>query len=353
MKTLRLLLVFLTGLLGLMSCQHDTEPAVPVTQLEKHLADDAQYSTFYAGLRKTGLLPELKPAALFTVLAPTNDAFTRLSGPYADFSTADRINALTDANKLQQLREILQYHLLPNQQLSSLSTFGYAQFTTLLAAPSAARRELQVARHNEFVSINGITGAVTPVKGTALTEGTVHALQQVILPGTKSLTELIQAQAQQTGSQHTLFWQALQRPAAAALLAELTAPQTDYTVLLPSDAGLRARWQRQNSAWASLSDVPDAALLTTLRLHIITQHLTSSTIMGEKRPTLAGATQWDSTLRLTGSYTFPAINTPAHYGFEVSTTTYAGVEAQQTSFSLIDQQAYNGIMHLLNGAIKP
>lgn len=353
MKTLRLLFVFLPVLLGLMSCQHDAEPEVPVTQLEKHLADDPQYSTFYAGLRKTGLLPELKSSGLFTVLAPTNDAFARLAAPYADFSTADRINALTDADKLQQLRQVLQYHLLPNQQFSRLSAFGYAQFTTLLAAPSAARRELQVARHNEYISLNGITGAVTPAKGSVLEEGTVHTLQQVILPAPHSLAELIQARAQQAATQYTLFWQALQRPAAAAVLAELTAPQTDYTVLLPSDAGLMARWQRLNPTWTSLSAVPDAALLTTLRLHIITQHLTSSTLLGERRPTLAGAAQEDATLRLTGSFRFPGYVPQPSYAFEVTTTAYTGIDAQQTRFLQIDEQAANGVLHLLDGAIKP
>ncbi|MCA8832923.1 fasciclin domain-containing protein [Hymenobacter sp. BT728] len=346
---LRILLVFLTGLLGLMSCQHDAEPEVPVTQLEKHLADDPQYSTFYAGLRKTGLLQELKPGESFTVLAPTNDAFAQLSTSYDDFSTADRINALTDASKLQLLREVLQYHLLPNQQLSSLSTFSRAQFTTLLAAPSAARRELQVARHNDFVSINGILGGVTSAVGTPLAEGTVHPLRRVLLPGTQSLAALIQGYSQQTDSQHTLLWQALQRPAAASLLAELTSPQTDYTLLLPSDAGLLARWQSQNAAWTSLSAVPDEDLLITLRLHIIPQHLTSNVLLGmEKSPTTLSS----DLLRFTGSHDLPDTSLTPRYSFQVCTMFYAGVEAQQIPLLQIDRQASNGVMHLLNGAIK-
>ncbi|WP_426489733.1 fasciclin domain-containing protein [Hymenobacter sp. 102] len=353
MKTLRLLLLFLTGLLGLMSCQHDAAPEVPVTQLEKYLANDPQYSTFYAGLRKTGLLPELKPGESFTVLAPTDDAFAQLSTPYDDFSTADRINALTDAGKLQLLREVLQYHLLPGQQLSSLSIFpsvGRAQFTTLLAAPSTARRELQVVRHFEVISINGLLSGVTSAVGVPLAECTVHPLRRVLLPGTQSLAALIQEQARQTGGQHALFWQALQRPAAAALLAELTSPQTDYTVLLPSDTGLLDRWQQQNPAWTSLSAVPDKDLLKTLRLHIVSQHLTSNVFLGmEKSPTTLSS----DILKFTGSYTWPNASNPSRYSFQVCTLFYSGVEDQQTPFLQIDHQASNGVMHLLNGAIKP
>jgi uncharacterized surface protein with fasciclin (FAS1) repeats len=353
MKTFRLFTLLLLGVLGLLSCQPDTETAVPMTQLEKHLANDPQYSAFYAGLRKTGLLPELKPGESFTVLAPTDDAFARLSAPYDDFSTANRINALTDAGKLQLLREVLQYHLLPRQQLSSLSIFstvGRAQFTTLLAAPSAARRELQIVRHNEFVSINGLLNGVTSAVGVPLAECTVHPLRRVLLPGTQSLAALIQGQARQAGSQHTLFWQALQRPAAATLLAELTSPQTDYTVLLPSDTGLLERWQQQDPAWTSLSAVPDEDLLMTLRLHIVSQHLTSNVLLGmEKSPTTLSS----DILKFTGSYTLPDASNPSRYSFRVCTLFYAGVEAQQTPFLQIDNQASNGVMHLLGGAIKP
>ena len=352
MKTLRLFTFLLLGVLGLLSCQPDTETAVPMTQLEKQLHDNPQYSTFYAGLRKTGLLQELKPTASLTVLAPDNDAFARLAAPYQDFTTAARINALTDAGQLQQLRELLQYHLLPEQPLSRLSVFGKAEYPTLLAAPSPARRNVHVARFDQRIVINGISGPLTSAQGTVVEGGVLQPVSQVVVPAVQSLAELLELRSRQPITQHTLFWQALQRPAAAALLAELTSPQTDYTVLVPNDEGLRAEWQRQNAAWTTLAAVPDAALLRTLRLHILPQHRTSLTLLGDEYPTLAGST-WDTMLNVQGSFDTPGQAPMLSFRFTVSTTQHAGQHTDETAFVLVDDRASNGVLHLLDNAIKP
>ena len=356
MKIVRLFLMLcLAGLVGLTSCRSEHDSITPVIQpveltLEQQLAQNPQYSTLYAGLRATGLLAEFKPGAVLTVLAPNNTAFERLPNSMAGYRTAASIGALPAA-KLDELRRLLQYHLLPGQPLAALSGFGRASVTTLLSAPSPARQQLTVSRFTDSISVNSILVNLTPAKLPGVVGGTLQPMRQVLIPPAQSLAELIQLRAQVSAGEYTYFWQALQRPAMAGLLQELSSPQTDYTVLLPTDAGLLGELSRRNPAWTQLASIPDADLLAFLRLHIIPQHFTSLTLLlSPPMPTLAGNT-FATTLRMQGSVSYWG-SPSARYSFAVITDNYLGNQRFETNFAGIDQAANNGVIHLLDGAIK-
>lgn len=74
---------------------------------------NAAFSILVAAVTKADLATTLSVTGPFTVFAPNNAAFAKLtSGPLDAFSTAAKINAVTDINQIAALRNVLLYHVL-------------------------------------------------------------------------------------------------------------------------------------------------------------------------------------------------------------------------------------------------
>lgn len=345
-----LLLLLLSGLLLGTACQKESDPT-PVSSLEQILRDNPEYSTLYAGLRKTNLLPALQQSKFLTVLAPTNAAFAELSG--TPYTTATSIMALQDVGQIEQLRRVLQYHLLPEQALNEVAEVEHKQFTTLLPAAGAAGNQLYLWHFSGKIALNGLYTAWTDARGQHTVGGVVHALPHVLLPPARTLAEEVRQRAAD-GAEYGLFWEALQRPVAAPVLALLSDAQRDYTLLLPSNGGLLRTLRRMNPAWTSVAAVPDAALLRLLQLHCLPTRLPSYLLFkNDRNPTLAGS-QWDYALDFHGGFDLFGLK-PYDASCQVMphTNRHRLSEQEHPHLVALDQTATNGIIHLLDDAVQP
>lgn len=329
--------------------------AAPVVSLEQALRADLNATVFLAALRKTALLPALSaPAAPLTVLAPTNAAFAELTG--TPFTTAASIEALPDAGPdVAELRRLVQYHLLPVQALSAMPAFERRTCPTLLPAADGTPLDVYIYNFAEGrLIVNGVRAARALVAGQAAGGGWVHALDHVLRPPARTLADELRERAEAPATEFSLFWQALQRPAAAPLLALLTDAQLDHTLLLPTDAGLLLTLRQRNPAWTSLAAVPDADLLHLLRLHFVPQAVPSTFLFhNEGRvATLAGGSDLASRLHFQGGFSHIDGN---DWHFTVTTASGFSRRPGDAPAQLldIDQLATNGLLHTLDLAIFP
>ncbi|TGD82294.1 fasciclin domain-containing protein [Hymenobacter wooponensis] len=348
-----LFLLWLTGLAFLTACSKEpADTPEPTPGLEKVLREQADYTTLVAALTKTDLLPALRSAKPLTLLAPTNAAFAELQG--TPYTSAPSIEALTDAHQVAELRELLLYHMLPDQLLSSLKVFEDKPFTTLAAARGRNTTQLYIESWDTRYYINGYLTAQTISPGESTDGGVVYSINHVLRPPTLTVADFLQNKAAQPSSGYTLFWQALQRPAASGLRTQLADASLQYTVLLPTDAGLLQTLRFLNPTWTDLAQVPDAQLLALVQLHVLPQHLTSFGMLGADKPfpTLAG-TSWPQSLTFKGSISLATI--PPTHNLHVATyAQFTSVpEDQQPRITDLDILATNGVVHLVDAAVKP
>ncbi len=86
-----ILFALLLGFGLVSSCKKDDTPAPPASSTIVDVASgDARFSTLVKAVQKAGPVQTLREAGLYTVFAPTNDAFTA-SGINVDALNADQL----------------------------------------------------------------------------------------------------------------------------------------------------------------------------------------------------------------------------------------------------------------------
>jgi uncharacterized surface protein with fasciclin (FAS1) repeats len=225
------------------------------------------FSILVAAVTKADLGATLSGTTQLTVLAPTNAAFAKLAGTSLDaFSTAAKINAVTDPAQISALRSVLLYHVLAGRKAAADFPNGpSAQTTQKPASTGVTDNVVYVSKSGAGVFLNGSTKVVTA--DVAASNGIIHAIDNVLLPPSQTIAAIVAANASAAQPQFTQLLRALQRPAAAELLAAASSSSANVTVFAPTDAAF------QNLLTAlrvgSLDDVSDANLLAVLRLHIV------------------------------------------------------------------------------------
>ncbi|MEM1130114.1 MAG: fasciclin domain-containing protein [Pseudomonadota bacterium] len=124
------------------------------------------FSTLVAAVEAADLVETLKGDGPFTVFAPTDEAFAAL--PEGTVETL-----LLDENK-QQLIEILTFHVVPEKVMSS----DLAGKTVTAATVNGERLNID-ARNG--VDVNGASVTQADIEAT---NGVIHVVDTVILPGT-------------------------------------------------------------------------------------------------------------------------------------------------------------------------
>lgn len=126
--------------------------------------ENPDFSTLVSLLKKAGLVSALQKSGNFTVFAPTNKAFKKLN--------KDVVKHLTSAKGLQDLKDILLYHVV-NNKITSDQITGAATPETLQG------KNLCVYKKNGKVKIND--GQV--VKADILaSNGVIHVVDTVLTP---------------------------------------------------------------------------------------------------------------------------------------------------------------------------
>lgn len=330
---LRVLALWLCGAvtMGLVSCDddEDTMPGNASQNIVQVAQGNPAFSTLVAAVTKADLGTTLSAAGPYTVFAPTNDAFAKLPAP---FNTAANITAITDQNQISQLRGILLYHVIGADIMAADIPNGASSRVTARPASTVGGaaindNTLYLTKNSTGVFINGSTKVITA--DVDASNGTIHAIDNVLMPPTQTIAGIVAARAANTAApEFTLLLQALQRPAAATILAAASSNTANVTVFAPTDAAFRALL-----GTTPLSSVSDANLVAILSRHVISSGRVFSS-------DLAAGT----VATLGGNVTVAAAGT----GFTVRGGT--GTAANIMAANVL---ATNGVVHVINQVLQP
>ncbi|MBC6605221.1 fasciclin domain-containing protein [Hymenobacter sp. BT188] len=333
-RALRLLAVGLLVGLGATSCDDDEVDVPPVTQqnIVQVAQGNADFSVLVAAVTKADLATTLSGTGPFTVFAPNNAAFAKLAGgPLDAFSSAAKINAVTDATQIAALRGVLLYHVLSANVTAGDIAAGASTSTTARPASASGVNDnsIYLTKAGNNVFINGGTRVVTA--DIDASNGTIHAIDNVLLPPSQTIAAIVQSSATASPAQFTLLLQALSRPAAQALLTAAAANTSNITVFAPTDAAFRAALTALNLQ--NVSQIPDATLVSILQKHIVgTGRVFSSDLAPGNVATLNG----NVTIAAAGN------------GFTVRGG--SGTAANITAANIL---ATNGVVHVINQVLLP
>ncbi|SHJ63104.1 Uncaracterized surface protein containing fasciclin (FAS1) repeats [Hymenobacter daecheongensis DSM 21074] len=335
LRILWLLVLGATLSLGTASCDDDDDdtPTTPAAQNVVQVAQsNPDFSTLVAAVVKADLATTLSGAGPFTVFAPNNAAFAKLAGgPLDAFSTAAKINAVTDASQIAALRGVLLYHVVGANIKAADIAAGASSRTTARPASAGGVNDntLYLTKAGTSVFLNGSTRVLTADLGAS--NGTIHAIDNVLLPPSQSIAAIVAASAAANPPQFSLLLQALSRPAAASLLTAASANTSNITVFAPTNAAFQAALTALNLQ--NVSQIPDATLVGILQKHIIgTGRVFSSDLAPGTATTLNG----NVTIAAAGS------------GFTVRGGT--GTAANITTANIL---ATNGVIHVIDQVLLP
>lgn len=139
-----------------------TEPTVNIAQL---LSDDPQFSTLATALTATGLDETLASDEVFTLFAPTDDAFAALEDGV--------LEALL--NDPDTLTGLLLNHVVEGSAIDSMTIIAAADGSTILPADGPP---LDISLVMDDLQISGVSVVEADL---AATNGIVHAIDAVIM----------------------------------------------------------------------------------------------------------------------------------------------------------------------------
>jgi len=143
------------------SAATDDTPAEPTQSIVEIAVNDSRFSTLVAALQAADLVDALSGDGPFTVFAPTNEAFDALG---------DTVTDLLKPENKEQLQQVLLYHVLGTELLSTDLTDGL-QAETLQGGKVIARLDP--------VRINSANVIQADIRAT---NGVIHALDAVLIP---------------------------------------------------------------------------------------------------------------------------------------------------------------------------
>jgi len=130
------------------------------------LSGDPRFSTLASLIRSAGLEGQLQQTGPWTLFAPTDDAFAKLS--------ATQLNSLMQPQNQAQLRTILLYHLIGG----SVSTAQIRAMTAPYAPASLQGAALSVT-NNGVLQVNGASIVAPDMQAL---NGVIHGIDTVLMP---------------------------------------------------------------------------------------------------------------------------------------------------------------------------
>jgi uncharacterized surface protein with fasciclin (FAS1) repeats len=208
----------LTFISAMVSCKDDPAPTPPAAKNIVEVAQgNANLTILVSAVTKAGLANTLATTANLTVFAPTNDAFIAANYPQAT------IDALTADQLRDILTPLLTYHVLGLSK-SVLAKDVPASDTV----KTLNGKNIYASKNANGVFINGIKVSTADV---AASNGVVHVIDGVLIPPTKTITQLV---IDNPGL--TLLKAAVVR----AGLADALAGAGKFTVFAPTDDAFKA-----------------------------------------------------------------------------------------------------------------
>ncbi|KAG7516168.1 periostin isoform X1 [Solea senegalensis] len=211
---------------------------------------DDELSSFTAAALASGMMDKLDKPGQYTLFAPTNNAFDKLSPDYLERIMGDKA----------VIAALVNYHLLNSVQCSEAIMSGSVYET-------AEGSNIVIGCDGDSVTVNGIKMVLK--KDIVTSNGVIHLIDQVLVPD--SAKEVIEMMEE---SQSTFTDMVSELGLAAAMR-----PKTDYTILAP-----------HNSAFTNEVMSTDQNLLRILlENHFLKLKVTLSELYnGQMLETLAG-----------------------------------------------------------------
>lgn len=250
----------------LAGCGGGDDDPVSITQT---LSGDARYSVLVEAVVAADLADDLGAAGSFTVFAPTNEAFTAL------LSELGVTKAELLANK-PLLTQVLTYHVLPSAVRKAQVPAG-KPITTLeggIFKVDAVGSDLVITdERNRTAKITSTDRAAS--------NGVIHTIDKVILPGDKTVVDVAAA---------TPDFSILVEAVTAAGLGPTLSGTGPFTVFAPTDAAFAALLTELGVSKAQL--LADTALLTeVLKYHVVSGRVLKADVpVGTPITTVQGAT---------------------------------------------------------------
>ena len=198
--------------IAVMSSDHHRRPATVVDAA----VEDGRFTILAKALGAAGLVDALKGEGPFTVFAPTDDAFRAL-----ERSKPGTLEMLLKPENKGLLTQILTFHVVPANVLAE-------QVVTLRNAGTLNGQRVDIKTTERGVTVDGANVIVTDVRAG---NGTVHVIDQVLMPSTKTIVEIAQAD-----SRFTTLVQAV----SAAGLVETLSGKGPFTVFAPTNEAFAA-----------------------------------------------------------------------------------------------------------------
>lgn len=141
----------------------DTVLIPPLDIVETAVAD-GRFTTLVAAVQAADLVETLQGEGPFTVFAPTDDAFAKLP--------AGTVESLLQPENLEQLTNILLYHVVPGKVMAE-------DVVSLTEAETALGEMLNIKVEDGKVYINDAMVIITDIETS---NGVIHVIDSVLLP---------------------------------------------------------------------------------------------------------------------------------------------------------------------------
>jgi len=263
-------------------------------------AIDGGFSTLVTAVAKAELLPILtNPFEIFTVFAPTNDAFDDLAA-----ALGTDINGIL---ALPTLGEVLKYHVLGSEVLAAAITNGQ------IVAPLSTVNTLKLTKTttgNVFINQAQVT---TP--NVDADNGVVHVIDEVVLPVETVADKAID------GGLSTLVAAVVK----AELLPALSDPYTELTVFAPTNAAFDALATALGTDLNGILALPNLA-------DVLLYHVTEGNVV-------SGDLTNGSVTMLNGD--------------DVVVDITNGVQINDANVTTANVEADNGVVHIIDAVLLP
>uniref|UniRef100_A0A665VL83 Periostin, osteoblast specific factor a n=1 Tax=Echeneis naucrates TaxID=173247 RepID=A0A665VL83_ECHNA len=168
-----------------------------------------ELSSFNAAALASGMMDKLDRPGHFTLFAPTNEAFDKLSPGYLERIMGNKA----------VIAALVNYHLLNSVQCSEAIMAGSVYET-------AEGSTIEIGCDGDSVTVNGIKMVLK--KDIVATNGVIHLIDQVLIPDSaKEVTELM-------GTSQSTFSDMVSELGLAAAMG----PKTEYTLLAPLNTAI-------------------------------------------------------------------------------------------------------------------
>lgn len=132
--------------------------------LVETILDEPAYSIFAKALVMTGLIDRLKKIGPFTIMVPSNTAFTNLP-------ESKLIDLMKPANK-ENIAEIIKYHVVEGKMMSD-------DMIKLTAVETLQGQKLRIEAMDFGFKVNG---ANLHSRNIEVSNGVIHAINAVLFP---------------------------------------------------------------------------------------------------------------------------------------------------------------------------